>query len=288
MKIDLHIHSTCSDGRFSVYEIFEEARRRSIKVLAITDHDTIACQPEAIELAKNYSFRYIPGIELTAYCSIPGYNEGQNAQIHMLAYDYDLENTKFNAYLQDFVTTRKNRAKEVFDKLNAMLTDEGKQAFTDADFEEIYINVPLIASRVHIADFLVLRGIVKNRREAFAKYLIECNVILESTTPEEISELVHQAGGKLFIAHPGDRNGCSLAEFTTDIREQHKIIEEHFMNIIDGLECYHSRHDSKTIREYRKFCEKHNLLISGGSDCHQHPKVQMGTIRMPDFIADQF
>ena len=165
---------------------------------------------------------------------------------------------------------------------------EGKESFPDSDFDKIYVNVPYVVSRVHIADFLIEKGIVRNRNEAFAKYLIQCNVTLEVVTPSEVAELIHNAGGKIFIAHPGDKNGCSIAEFSTDIEGQLAIIKTYFLDFIDGLECYHSRHDNKTIRAFRKFCENNNLLISGGSDCHQHPKIQMGTIRMPDFIADQF
>ena len=288
MKIDLHIHSNRSDGRFTPTQIIEEANHRNIKLMSITDHDTIMSQPDAIEHAKKFNIKYITGVELTSYCAIPEYANGKKVQLHLLAYGFNHKDEKLGNLLKGFVDTRKTRAKEVFFKLNKMLRNEGKQTYPDSAFDEIYQNIPLVASRVHIADFLVRKGVVRNRKEAFNKYLIQCNVTLESFSPEFLADYVHNAGGKIIIAHPGDKGGCSMAEFTKDVREQHKIIKKHFIEFIDGLECYHNRHDNKTVREYRSFCEKNNLLISGGSDCHQHPKIQMGTMRSPDFVAERF
>ncbi len=288
MKIDLHIHSNSSDGRFTLPQIFAEANHRNIKLLSITDHDSIKSQSEAIELAKFYGINYITGVELTSYYSIPEYNNDKPTQLHLLAYGFNHKDEKLGELLSATVEKRKTRAKVIFNNMNSMLKDEGKVPFDDSEFNTVYINVPFSVSRSHIADFLIDKRIVRNRKEAFQKYLVKCNVTLESQTPQELAEYIHNAGGKLFIAHPADPGETSLTRFSKDILEQFKIIQEHFLEFIDGLECYHCRHDSKTIQKYIQFCRTHNLLISGGSDCHQHPKIQMGSICMPDFIAEQF
>ena len=288
MKIDLHIHSTCSDGCFTLPQIFAEANHRNIKLMSITDHDSIKCQSEAIELAKAYGIQYITGVELTAYYSIPEYNNGKPVQLHLLAYGFNHADEELVNLLNATVEMRKTRAKMIFNNVNSMLKDEDRQTFDDSEFDAVYVNVPFSVSRAHIADFLINKKIVRNRKEAFNKYLVKCNVTLESHTPRELAEYIHNAGGKIFIAHPGDIGETSLTTFSSDIQEQFHIVQEHFIEFIDGLECYHSRHNSKTIQKYIKFCRSHDLLISGGSDCHQHPRIQMGSIRMPDFVAEQF
>ncbi|MCD4657535.1 MAG: hypothetical protein K8S87_08305, partial [Planctomycetes bacterium] len=183
---------------------------------------------------------------------------------------------------------RKTRANEIFNKLNEMLKNEGKKTYPDADIATIFEDATIVISRVHIADFLVKNHVVRNRKEAFNKYLVKCNVTIASQTPQELADYVHSAGGKLFIAHPSDIGEASLSAFSTDVQEQFRIIQEHLIKDIDGLECYHSRHSSRTVQKYIKFCKANDLLISGGSDCHQHPKIQMGSILMPDFVAEQF
>ena len=103
----------------------------------------------------------------------------------------------------------------------------------------------------------------------------------------EASKLVRNAGGMLVQAHPNDPNGTSLVNMTSDLEEQARIIEEYMLNYIDGIECWHPRHDVKTIAYYIEFAKKHGLGITGGSDCHQKP-LRMGTLAIPDWVAAQF
>ena len=91
----------------------------------------------------------------------------------------------------------------------------------------------------------------------------------------------------LVHAHPGDPNGTSLVSITTDLEEQTKIFEEYMLEYIDGVECWHSRHDAKTTAYYIGFARKHGPIMTGGSDCHQKPLL-MGTVDIPEYVAEQF
>ena len=88
-------------------------------------------------------------------------------------------------------------------------------------------------------------------------------------------------------AHPNDPHGTSLLSITPDLEEQTRIIEEYMLEYIDGIECWHSRHDARTTACYIGFAQKHGLVITGGSDCHQKPLL-MGTVEIPDYVAEQF
>jgi len=101
------------------------------------------------------------------------------------------------------------------------------------------------------------------------------------------SKLVRGAGGKLVLAHPNDPHGTSLAALTKSLAEQTSIIQEKMLPYIDGLECWHSRNTSETTKHYIAFAEKKELIMTGGSDCHQKPII-MGTVQIPNWMADQF
>ena len=89
------------------------------------------------------------------------------------------------------------------------------------------------------------------------------------------------------LAHPNDPNGTSLVSLTPSLDEQHKIIKEAMMPHIDGIECFHSRHDQHTIDSYLSFAREEGLMVTGGSDCHQQPII-MGTVDVPPYVAQQF
>jgi predicted metal-dependent phosphoesterase TrpH len=142
-------------------------------------------------------------------------------------------------------------------------------------------------SRPHIADYLIKKGIVGDRQEAFDRYLVKCDVPKYPLSLEEASALVKKAGGIINLAHPNDPNGTSLIGVTKDLKRQTEIIREHMLGFIDGIECWHSRNDAATTQHYVEFSKKHHLLMTGGSDCHQKPII-MGTIDVPEWVAGQF
>jgi len=284
MKIDLHIHTkTGSDGNLSVDEVLSEAKKRKLDLISISDHDSIDAQERAIALAREYGIAYITGVELNVTFQ---YNE-RSISLDFLGYQYDIQNQPLKDKLQLMREHRERRARQILENLNEELANQGITRLTEEDLKKIQETVDGAFGRPHIANYLIAKGIVSSKQEAFDKYLVRCDVPKYSLSLNEASELVRNAGGILVHAHPNDPNGTSLASISPDLEEQERIIEEYKLNYIDGIECWHSRHDVKTASHYIKFARRHGLIMTGGSDCHQKPII-MGTVDIPDWVADQF
>jgi len=287
MIIDLHIHSKSSDGALPVDEVIREAKRRHIGFMSITDHDSIGCQEVAVALAEKLGIRYVSGVELNVTFQHPRYRDGKAVSLDFLGYQFDAANRALKAKLERMAAYREERAAKILSNLNAEFEKEGISKLTRSDFEEIQASVDGTLGRPHIADYLVRKGVVRNRQEAFDRYLVKCDVPKFPLYLEEASRLVRDAGGKLVIAHPNDPHGTSLVALTKALPEQTAIIEESMMAHIDGVECWHSRNDAETTEHYIKFARQHGLIMTGGSDCHQKPII-MGTIKIPEYVASQF
>ena len=236
-KIDLHIHSKCSDGKLSPSEILHESLIRGVVLISITDHDSIDCQEEAIILAAENSVEYIPGLELSVSFSHPEYGNSKPVSLDFLAYMYDIKNQQLINKLEEMRRHRVKRAEQILEKINHELSLKGKPNFTNKDLEEIQKSVDGAFGRPHIANYMVKKGIVDTRQEAFDTFLVKCNVPKLPLSLPEASELIKSAGGKLLLAHPNHPRGTSLIKFTTDIHKQQKIIVENMMPYIDGIEC---------------------------------------------------
>jgi predicted metal-dependent phosphoesterase TrpH len=287
MIIDLHIHSNHSDGALSVKEIVREAKLRNIGFMSITDHDSIGCQEIALTLAKKAGIRYVSGVELDVTFSHPKYHKGKPVSLDFLGYQFDAKNKALMDKLRQMAEYREERAAKILGNLNAEFEKEGIGKLTKRDFEEIQASVDGTLGRPHIADYLVKKGIVRNRQEAFDRYLVKCDVPKFPLYLEEASRLARNAGGKLVLAHPNDPHGTSLVTLTKSLPEQTGIIEDSMLGYIDGVECWHSRNDTQTTEHYVKFAKEHGLIMTGGSDCHQKPII-MGTVEVPEYVADQF
>ncbi len=287
MIIDLHIHSNASDGKYTVKEILKEAKKRKIQLIAISDHDNVNCQPEAIAEAQKADIRYVTGVELNVTFSHPKYKEGKAVSLDFLGYQFDPHNRALQDKLALMAKYRQERAAQILDNINAELKKENIASLTADDFRRIEESVDGTLGRPHIADYLVKKGIVTSRQEAFDKYLVKCDVPKYPLYLEEASQLIHSAGGKLVLAHGNDPHGTSLATLTKDLAEQTAIIRDSMLPRIDGLECWHSRHTPETTSHYLSFVKQNGLLATGGSDCHQKPVV-MGTLDIPSWVAGQF
>jgi predicted metal-dependent phosphoesterase TrpH len=286
VKIDLHIHSkTGSDGNLPVEEVFQEAKRRDINFISITDHDSIASQERAISLAQKYGLSYITGVELSVIFPYPEGNK--DASLDFLGYGYDIENQELKSKLRLIKEHRERRARQILENLNAEFAKEGIPPFSQEDLRKIQNTVDGVFGRPHIASYLIEKGIVKNQREAFDKYLVKCDAPKYPLSLAEASNLIRNAGGKLVHAHPNDPNGISLVSITHDLEQQTEIIEKHMLQYLDGVECWHPRHDEKTTAHYIEFARRHNMLMTGGSDCHQKPII-MGTLDIPEWVGEQF
>ena len=287
MKIDLHIHTkTCSDGNLHIEEVFQEAKKRNIDLMSTTDHDSIDCQERAIALAEEYGITYITGVELNVTFQYPP-EPGRSVSLDFLGYRYDIGNQELKSKLELIKERREIRARQILDKLNIEFDKEHISRFDEEDMKKIQDSVDGVFGRPHIAKYLVEKGVVSSHQEAFDKYLVKCNVPKFPLSLAEASRLVRNAGGILVLAHPNDPNGTSLVSITPDLDEQTRIIEEYMLEYIDGIECWHSRNDTKTTTHYIEFASKHSLLMTGGSDCHQKP-ILLGSLDIPDYVAEQF
>ena len=285
MKIDLHTHtSTGSDGNLSVEEIFQEARKRNIDFMSITDHDSVDCQERAIVLAKEYEISHITGVELNVTFQHPG---GKSVSLDFLGYQYDLTDQGLTDKLKLLREYRETRARQILEKLNVEFEKENIAKFTGEDIKKIQGSVDSAFGRPHIANYLIEKGIVGDKQKAFDKYLVKCDVPKYPLLLADASRLIRNAGGILVHAHPNDPRGTSLTSLTRDLNEQTEIIKQHMLEYIDGIECWHSRHEAKAVAHYIEFAKKHRLIMTGGSDCHQKP-ILLGTLDIPDYVAEQF
>jgi predicted metal-dependent phosphoesterase TrpH len=287
MIIDLHIHSNHSDGVLSVEEIVREAKFRNIKLMAITDHDSISCQKTAAASVDKVGINYVVGVELNVTFSHPRYRDGKSTSLDFLGYQFDADNRELMEKLKRMANYREERASKILTNLNEEFEKEEIEKLTEKDFKAIQDSADGVLGRPHIADYLVKKGAVKNRQEAFDKYLVKCDVPKYPLYLKEASKLVRGAGGILVLAHPNDPHGTSLVTLTNSLSAQTQIVEESMMEYIDGIECWHSRNSPQTTEHYIKFAREHGLILTGGSDCHQKPIV-MGTVKIPNFVAGQF
>lgn len=287
MRIDLHIHSRVSDGKMTVEEIFQEAHRRKINLLSITDHDSLDSQETALRLAKQYKIHYLCGIELNVAYSSKNYTKGKTISLDFLGYHYDVHFRPLVEKLRELRKYREKRAEIILHNLNLELIKEKIEPLTANDLRQIQEMVDGSFGRPHIADYLIKRGIVDNKQEAFDKYLVKCNVPKMPLSLTEASSLIREAGGILVFAHPAHPRGTSLTSITHSIENQQQIIRADILPFIDGIECWHSSYDEETTKSYLRFAEDQGLRVTGGSDCHQQP-IMMGTVDVPDFVAEQF
>ena len=291
MKIDLHIHtSTGSDGALSVEKVIEEAKKRNISLMSVTDHDSLEAQRQAIVLTKEYGISYITGVELSVTFQP---SAGKPISLDFLGYDFDINNKALQEKLQLIREHRGKRAHEILERINAEFAREGIAQFTEKDMQNIGDSVDGAFGRPHIAAYMVKKGIVGDIQEAFDRYLVKCDVPKYPLSLSEASRIIRSAGGILVLAHPNDPGGTSLVTIAKDLGQQTQIIYENMLfystecTLIDGVEVWHPRHDEATRAHYLKFAREHNLTVTGGSDCHQKPII-MGTVAVPDFVAGQF
>ncbi len=283
MRIDLHIHTkTGSDGNLPIEEIFREAKKRNLDLMSITDHDSIDCQERAITLARDYGIAYISGVEL----NVTFQHLDKSVSLDFLGYQFDIGNQELKSKLELMREYRETRARQILEKLNVEFDKENIERFTEKDLKNIQDSVDGAFGRPHIANYLIEKGIVRDKQEAFDKYLVKCDVPKYPLSLAEASRLIRNAGGILVHAHPGDPKGTSLIDITPDLDEQTSIIEKYMLEYIDGVECWHSGYNAKTTAHYIDFAKKHGLIMTGGSDCHQKPLL-LGTLDIPDYVAEQ-
>lgn len=242
-KADLHTHTNASDGDYTPEELTLKAKQKGLKVLSITDHDTIKGYLKAKPIAKENQIKLVPGVELTA--------RWKNREVHVLAYCFDETDPGF---LQLLVLQKKAR-KERMKKIVAHLQKQG----VDIEYDEVLAEAAGgNIGRPHAAAVLINKGVVASVGEAFIRYLSSerlKNIETEYATLEEIIQVVRQASGVTSLAHPGRLYSS-------------EDLEELVSYGIDGLECIHPSHNFTVQRNYAKMAKDRDLLVTGGSDFH--------------------
>jgi predicted metal-dependent phosphoesterase TrpH len=263
MFVDLHAHTTASDGTFSPTRLVRAAQALHLTFLAVTDHDTIAGVAEARQAAAGTSVHVLPGVELSA--------DGAPGKCHLLGLGIDADDARLCDTLAQLSQSRRERNALIVARLNALGV-----AIT---LDEIAAHAPVGANvgRPHIAAALVARGAVADTREAFMRYLADdATAFVEKDTlpPGEAAALIHHAGGLCFVAHPLSIRLGGHETLETRLRAYAEVG-------IDGIEAYYPLHSPAEEERLLRLAEKYDLLVSGGSDFHgaNKPQIPLGIVR---------
>ncbi|MBI4310993.1 MAG: PHP domain-containing protein [Chloroflexi bacterium] len=245
VEVDLHLHTTLSDGRLSPTELVRLVAKNGLKVVAITDHDITDGLEEAFEAAKAFpQLTIIPGVELST--DIPG-NE-----VHMLGYYMDYKGARFQATLSRFREGRVGRAQEMVRKLAELgMPVEWERVVQIAGEGTI--------GRPHIAQALVEKGYFQYPQQAFERHLGRNGLAYaerEKMTPQEAVRLVREAGGVAAIAHPASLFG--LVNVLAQLKQAG----------MQGMEVHYAEYDGPTRTRLAGAARRHGLLPCGGSDYH--------------------
>lgn len=315
--VDLHVHSTCSDGTFTPEELVDYAIQKGLTAFALTDHDTVNGLDRAIRYAEELrqaqaaspvSFSYnnaddrfsvsfsrndatarlpvssVPGADIPRVPEIiPGIElstEYQGKDIHMVGLFIDYRQPEFAHYLEDFIHSRKNRN----EKMCALLREHD----INITYEALLAEFPgAVITRAHFARYLLSHGYIQSLKEAFDRYVGDhcpCFVPREKVTPAQAVELILGAGGVPVLAHP-------ILYHMSDDRLDTLVAELKSIGLI-GIEAIYSTYNTAEERQIRGLAAKYDLKISGGSDFHgaNKPKIDLGTgwgkLYVPDEVLE--
>lgn len=262
MSIDLHVHSTASDGSFSPKELVDYAIQKGLSAFALTDHDSVAGLDEAITYAKELSKsrsdvpEVIPGIEFST--------EYEGRDIHIVGLYIDYHNKDLQEHLYNFVHSREIRNEKMCDMLR-----EGTGM--DISFEKLQNAFPgSVITRAHYAMYMLEKGYIKHRDEAFERYIGDNSPYFlprEKITPADAIQLIKTLGGIPVLAHP------VLYHFSNQRLE--KLVMELKEAGLMAIEAVYSSYSPSEEREMRTLAKKYNLAISGGSDFHGTNKTDL-------------
>ena len=242
LKADLHIHTTASDGKLSPSEVIEHALKTDLDVIAISDHDTIAGVAEARRASEGTPLKVVNAAEVSTIF------EGK--ECHLLAYAFENADVMTRLFRAQ-KSRRVERAQSIIHNLN-------KLGF-DITYDEVLGEAGRASiGRPHIARVMIKKGFASDTQEVFFRYLGNHSSAYHKIDYPDISEaieLVHRAGGYAILAHPADNYTF------IDIKKFREFG-------LDGIECYHSSHNSYHQRRFTEYCDNFELIITGGSDFH--------------------
>lgn len=240
---DMHTHTTCSDGALAPAELVHKANDCGIRVLAITDHDTIDAIAPAMIAATDTDVEIVPGVELSIHF--------RGRELHLLGFCFDWEDAGLRQFLDQYQVFRAERAQAIVDRLNDLGIN-----LRMSDVHEVARGGAI--GRPHIARALVGRGFVDTIGQAFLRFLRNggpADVQKQLPSAEDAIKTLHTAGGIAVLAHPG--NWVSDRDLS--------LLKTHGM---DGVEIIHPSHDETLTIFYTDVAHRLNLLTTGGSDFH--------------------
>ena len=255
--LDLHIHTTASDGSLTPTQVVQLARKKGFSLIAVTDHDTMGGVAEALEAGKKYNVDVVPGVEISS---------GVTLEVHMLGYGMSPDHPVMKAMMEDMRAARVERMERIIENLQKM--------GVPITVEEVEAVAGGAIGRPHIAQVLIAHGLVPDVRTAFREYIgvgAKAYVERRKMTSEQVIANIRDAGGVPVLAHGGL---LRISEV-----ELNQWIDSMAKKGLMGLECYHNAHTPQMERLLRAAAERNGLLVTGGSDFHgaSRPDVEMGT-----------
>ena len=259
--IDLHLHTTASDGLLTPDELVRTAAAAGLSIIAVTDHDTLAGVSPVVAAARVCGVDVVPGIEVTAV------HEG--GDVHVLGYFVDVADAAFNAFLEGQRVDRRRRIDRILARLAAMGAPLERPLPGESNDAAAALGRPLVARA------LVDAGHCQTIAEAFDRFLGEGRPAFEprrGATPVEVVQRIHAAGGIASLAHPGPHPRAGLVE---------QMIE----GGLRAIEVFHPDHDADAIAHYLDVARRHGLVATGGSDYHGDAsgrKSFLGRVTLPE------
>lgn len=243
MPIDLHLHSTASDGQLSPAEVIAAARGAGLDAVALSDHDSIEGVAEALAAGDRLGVEVIPAVELSA--------SADSRDAHILGYFIDPADRTLGARLLELRHARLERA----ERMVSALHDAGFDI--DLSHVQAYSREGSVG-RAHVARALVERGLAEDVADAFRRFIGRDRpyyVAKTVVTPAEVIALIRAAGGVAVLAHPG-------------VSKLDDLIEQFAATGLVGLEVYHAEHSPEQREHYRRLAAQYGLVATGGSDFH--------------------
>ncbi len=260
--IDLHTHTTASDGRCKPPELVDRARRAGVRVLSVTDHDTVAGCGEASESCAAAGIQFVPGIEITAV--------RDGVDVHTLGYFLDVGSPALKTFLAEQRQHRIIRLREMVDRLGEL----GIVLDADVILQPAIDDRAKAVGRPWIARALVTGGHVATVNEAFERWLATGRpafIPRVGPTVNEVIARIHDAGGVASIAHPG-------------LLQRDEWLPEFVESGLDAIEAYHTDHTADVTARYLDLADHLGLAVSGGSDYHAddvHGGSAPGSVSLP-------
>jgi hypothetical protein len=276
--IDLHMHSTYSDGSQTPEQLILEAKTKGLRAIALTDHDTVDGIAEFVALGEQHGITTVPGVEISVDTKLPN-----NGHMHILGLLINPQATQLKETLNYLMKERNERAQQIINRLQAL--------DIDITMEELLAEAGEGAiGRPHVAKILLRKGVVSSIQEAFDVYLAKgkpAYMDKKKLGEADAIRMIHEAGGLAIMAH------AHLMHYDTFEETKAKLLELKELGL-DGFEVYYSGMPSEFSRQLIELAEQHDFAISGGSDYHgaNKPGIEMGTgkngdLQVPDSVLEQ-